>query len=162
MRWNEPVCQPTSAEKGCSLEMGANWTAYRRHYNRMVLPPNNRLKIPASSSGFNRIVAHGGRPRFGSSGVLRHIPAMAAWSIQTWEEQTLEILQAAIAGNMSQNVQSYQIAGRAVSHYRLKTDEARRDFQIRIVWRQTIRVIWASGSVHSRPFKASSPFRRLG
>lgn len=68
--------------------------------------------------------------------ILANPATAAAGSFRTWEEQTLATLQAAIAGNMSQNVQSYQIAGRAVNHYSIQELMKLAGIFKSIVWRQ--------------------------
>ena len=73
---------------------------------------------------------------------LKHITILAnpatapVGAFTSWEQQTLAILESAIAGNMSQNVQSYQIAGRAVSHYSIENLIKLRGIFKSIVWRQ--------------------------
>jgi hypothetical protein len=60
----------------------------------------------------------------------------AAGTFQTFEEKTLAILELAIAGNLSGGVQSYQIAGRAVSKYSLPELMSLRGTFRSAVWRQ--------------------------
>lgn len=47
--------------------------------------------------------------------VLPNIGAAASGDLQTWAEKTLPIVEAAIAGRLPSGMESYQIAGRAVS-----------------------------------------------
>jgi hypothetical protein len=68
---------------------------------------------------------------------LVYSPADApAGAFQTWEEQTLAMLQAALAGNTSPLVQSYQIAGRAVSSYPANELHQLVGIYKSVVWRQ--------------------------
>lgn len=68
---------------------------------------------------------------------LVYSPADApAGAFQTWEELTLATLQAAVSGNKSPAVQSYQIAGRAVSSYPLNEQHQLIGIYKSIVWRQ--------------------------
>jgi hypothetical protein len=60
----------------------------------------------------------------------------AAGTFQTFEEKTLAVLELAIAGNLSGGVQSYQIAGRAVSRYSLPDLMNLRGIFRSAVWRQ--------------------------
>jgi hypothetical protein len=59
-----------------------------------------------------------------------------AGTYQTFEEKTLAVIEAAIAGNLTGGIQSYQIAGRAVSKYNLvELTQLRGRFRA-AVWRQ--------------------------
>lgn len=60
----------------------------------------------------------------------------AAGTFQTFEEKTLAVLEAAIAGNLTGGIQSYQIAGRAVSKYPLAELMKLRGMFRAAVWRQ--------------------------
>jgi len=60
----------------------------------------------------------------------------AAGTFQTFEEKTLAVLEAAISGNLSGGVQSYQIAGRAVAKYQLPELMKLRGMFRAAVWRQ--------------------------
>ena len=59
-----------------------------------------------------------------------------AGTFQTWEEQTLMVVNAAIAGNVTDAIQSYHIAGRAVSKYSLSELTKLRGYLNSVVWRQ--------------------------
>jgi hypothetical protein len=59
-----------------------------------------------------------------------------AGTFQTYEERTLAVVEAAISGNLSGGIQSYQIAGRAVSKYNLKELTDLRGLLRAAVWRQ--------------------------
>lgn len=59
-----------------------------------------------------------------------------AGSFQTFEERTLAVLEAAISGNLSGGIQSYQIAGRAVSKYQMSELLNFRGVFRAAVWRQ--------------------------
>lgn len=59
-----------------------------------------------------------------------------AGTFQTWEERTLAVLELAISGNLSGGIQSYQIAGRAVSKYQMQELMNLRGMFRAAVWRQ--------------------------
>jgi hypothetical protein len=59
-----------------------------------------------------------------------------AGTYQTFEERTLVVLEAAIGGNLTSGIQSYQIAGRAVSRYQLAELTKLRGMFRAAVWRQ--------------------------
>src|SRR5262249_44312146 len=44
-----------------------------------------------------------------------NVATAAAGAFNTWEEQTLAVVEAAIAGRLTSDIQAYQIAGRSVS-----------------------------------------------
>jgi hypothetical protein len=87
-------------------------------------------------------------------------PATApAGSFITWEQKTLGILQQAISGNMSQNVQSYQIAGRAVSHYSITELMKLAGTFKAIVWRQQHPgYLGERYAIHFPPEQSQQPF----
>lgn len=60
----------------------------------------------------------------------------AAGAFQTFEERTLAVIESAIAGNISGGIQSYQIAGRAVSKYNMLELMKLRGMFRAAVWRQ--------------------------
>ena len=62
--------------------------------------------------------------------------ASPAGTYQTFEEKTLAVVEAAIAGNLTGGIQSYQIAGRAVSKYNLLELTQLRGRLRAAVWRQ--------------------------
>jgi hypothetical protein len=68
--------------------------------------------------------------------VLPNPETANAGDYQTWEAKTLAVIQQALLGNMSDQIQSYQIAGRAVSKYSL--DQLKNFYGMlkSIVWRQ--------------------------
>ena len=75
----------------------------------------------------------------GDTLVTNLVPSPAdapAGAFQTFEEQTIAVLQAAISGDMSNGVQSYHIAGRAVAKYAIKDLTQLLGFYKSIVWRQ--------------------------
>jgi hypothetical protein len=57
-------------------------------------------------------------------------------TFQTFEEKTLVVLEAAIAGNLTAGIQSYQVAGRAVSKYTIQELMNLRGMFRAAVWRQ--------------------------
>jgi hypothetical protein len=59
-----------------------------------------------------------------------------AGTFQTFEERTLAVLEAAISGNLTGGIQSYQIAGRAVSKYQMSELMKLRGMFRAAVWRQ--------------------------
>ena len=59
-----------------------------------------------------------------------------AGTFQTFEERTLAVLEAAISGNLTGGIQSYQIAGRAVSKYQMAELMNLRGLFRAAVWRQ--------------------------
>jgi len=65
-----------------------------------------------------------------------NVASSAAGAFQTFEERTLAVLEAAISGNLSGGIQSYQIAGRAVSKYQMSELMNLRGMFRAAVWRQ--------------------------
>jgi hypothetical protein len=57
-------------------------------------------------------------------------------AFQSWEEQTIAVLQAAIAGDLSAGIQSYHVAGRAISKYSVKDLTGLLGYFKAIVWRK--------------------------
>jgi hypothetical protein len=57
-------------------------------------------------------------------------------AFQSWEEQTISVLQAAIAGDLTSGIQSYHIAGRAVSKYSINDLTKLLGYFKAIVWRK--------------------------
>lgn len=51
---------------------------------------------------------------FGVVQVLPNIESAGAGDMQTWEEKTLAVVEAALEGRLASDMESYQIAGRAV------------------------------------------------
>ena len=65
-----------------------------------------------------------------------NVASSAAGAFQTFEERTLAVLEAAISGNLTGGIQSYQIAGRAVSKYQMSELMTLRGMFRAAVWRQ--------------------------
>jgi hypothetical protein len=76
---------------------------------------------------------------------------------QTWEEQTLAVVNAALAGSLSDSIQSYHIAGRAVSKYSLKELRDMRGFLNSVVWRQQHPGYLGKPYAVCFPFEPSAP-----
>jgi hypothetical protein len=65
-----------------------------------------------------------------------NVASSAAGAFQTFEERTLAVLEAAIGGNLTGGIQSYQISGRAVSKYKMAELMSLRGMFRAAVWRQ--------------------------
>jgi hypothetical protein len=65
-----------------------------------------------------------------------NVGSAAAGAFNTWEERTLVIVEAAIAGRLTSDIQSYQIAGRAVSKIPVQQLRVIRGELRAAIWRQ--------------------------
>jgi len=87
-------------------------------YFDFVLSAAALASFPSGNYQWQIIVAKAGESYIAASGVLRVLPNVAqatAGSLLTWAERTLPIVEAAIEGRLTADVQSYQINGRAVT-----------------------------------------------
>jgi hypothetical protein len=98
-------------------------------------------QIPGAYRYCERVVNSSGEiyDLTGDSLVSNLMPSPAdapAGTFQTFEEKAIAIIEAALSGDMSNGVQSYHIAGRAVSKYPI--DELRKTLGLfkSVVWRQ--------------------------
>lgn len=65
-----------------------------------------------------------------------NVASAAAGVFNTWEERTLAIVEAAIAGRLTSDIQSYQIAGRSVSKIPITELRTIRGELRAAIWRQ--------------------------
>jgi hypothetical protein len=65
-----------------------------------------------------------------------NVGSAAAGAFNTWEEQTLVIVEAAIAGRLTSDIQAYQIAGRSVSKIPIAELRTIRGELRAAIWRQ--------------------------
>lgn len=66
-----------------------------------------------------------------------NVATAAAGTFNTWEEQTLVVVEAAIAGRLTSDIQAYQIAGRSVSKIPIAELRTIRGELKAAIWRQT-------------------------
>jgi hypothetical protein len=65
-----------------------------------------------------------------------NVGSAAAGAFNTWEERTLAIVEAAIAGRLTSDIETYQIAGRSVSKIRIVELRQIRGELRAAIWRQ--------------------------
>jgi hypothetical protein len=66
-----------------------------------------------------------------------NVATSAAGTFNTWEETTLAVVEAAIAGRLTNDIQSYQIAGRAVNKIPIEELRKIRGQLKNAIWQQT-------------------------
>lgn len=85
----------------------------------VTLTASETAKLAAGTCRWVERVTHGdGRLLDVASGsvvVTADLAAARAGDLQSWEEKTLAIVEAALAGRLTSDIESYQILGRAVS-----------------------------------------------
>jgi hypothetical protein len=65
-----------------------------------------------------------------------NVASAAAGAFNTWEERTLAVVEAAIAGRLTSDIQAYQIAGRSVSKIPIQQLRVIRGELRAAIWRQ--------------------------
>jgi hypothetical protein len=65
-----------------------------------------------------------------------NVASAAAGAFNTWEERTLVVVEAAIAGRLTSDIQAYQIAGRSVSKIPIQQLRTIRGELRAAIWRQ--------------------------
>jgi hypothetical protein len=65
-----------------------------------------------------------------------NVATAAAGTFNTWEERTLTIIEAALSGRLTADIQSYQIAGRSVTKIPFKELREIRGQLLASIWRQ--------------------------
>jgi hypothetical protein len=65
-----------------------------------------------------------------------NVATAAAGTFNTWEEQTLVVVEAAIQGRLTSDIQAYQIAGRSVSKIPIAELRTIRGQLLSAIWRQ--------------------------
>jgi hypothetical protein len=66
-----------------------------------------------------------------------NVGSAAAGAFNTWEERTLVVVEAAIAGRLTSDIQSYQVAGRSVNKIPIAELRQIRGQLLGVIWRQT-------------------------
>jgi hypothetical protein len=84
----------------------------------VTLTPAISAKLTAGTYRWREIVTLSGESFVAASGVLvveANIAAAGAGDLQTWEERTLAVVEAALEDRLTDDMQAYSIGGRAVT-----------------------------------------------
>ena len=108
----------------------------------VTFDPTDTASLPAGAYRYSERVSNVGTgEKYDLTGdalitnIEANVETSAAGAFVTFEERTLAVIEAALAGNLSAGIQSYQIAGRAVSKYTPKELFSMRGMLRAAVWR---------------------------
>lgn len=105
----------------------------------VTLSATNTASLTAGTYRYSGIVDKGGEKFEAERGVLEvqmDYTTATAGAAQTHEEKTLSVIEAALSGRLTSDLESYQIAGRAVNKIPVKELLQLRGHYKALVWRQ--------------------------